>query len=197
MSNATPETDRWLASMREIVRQELARRLLGEYDYVVASANGTTIDATPADPQDTGAPNISGLSVWMGVPGGSCQPAEGSHITVVFLDGNRTKPRVRGYDGTLGVSVTIADATVNLGPTPARQGVVLNEELLTLLGLLDTALQALQALTVTMTAPTGTVVSSDVGGAFTLLTAAITTAVEAFTNGLAQPIASTTVQASP
>jgi hypothetical protein len=101
MSNATPEIDRWVASMREIVRQENARFLWGVYDYVVQNANGPadTVDCTPADPS-TGAPSISGLVIWTGLPGSSCTPAIGSHLAIVFLDGNRAKPRVISFDAT-------------------------------------------------------------------------------------------------
>jgi|HubBroStandDraft_1064217.scaffolds.fasta_scaffold23350_4 hypothetical protein len=101
MSNATPDTDRWLASFREIVRQELARRLLGEYEYEVVNVNGpeNTVDCIPVD-STTGAPSISGLVIWTGLPGSSCTPTIGSHLSVVFLDCNPAKPRVRSYDAT-------------------------------------------------------------------------------------------------
>ena len=101
MSNATPEIDRWVSAMREIVRQENARFLWGVYDYVVQAANGPedTVDCTPDDPS-TGAPSISGLVIWTGNPGGSCTPTEGSHLAVIFLDGNRAKPRVVSFDAT-------------------------------------------------------------------------------------------------
>lgn len=100
MSNATPSNDRWLAAIREIVRQELARKLTGVYEYVVQAANGRTVDVSPADPT-TGAPNISGLVIWTGDPGGSCTPALLSHLAVVFLDGNPAKPRVVSYDASI------------------------------------------------------------------------------------------------
>jgi len=100
LSNTTPQIDRYLAAMREIVRQELARSLFGVYEYVVQpSSSGNTVDIVPAD-TSTGAPNISGLVIWMGVPGSTCTPFPGSHLAVVFLDGNRAKPRVIAFDAT-------------------------------------------------------------------------------------------------
>ena len=120
MSNATPETDRWLASLREIVRQELARRLLGEYEYEVVSVNGpgNTVDCIPAD-STIGAPSLSGLVIWTGLPGSSCTPTIGSHLSVVFLDGNRAKPRVRSYDGTAVLPGLTPQAIVIGSATPS------------------------------------------------------------------------------
>lgn len=120
MSNATPEVDRWLAALREIVRQENARFLWGAYDYVVQAANGLldTVDCSPAD-QSTGAPAISGLVIWTGIPGSSCTPALGSHLVIVFLDGNRAKPRVVAFDATAPLPGQTPQAIVLGGATPS------------------------------------------------------------------------------
>jgi hypothetical protein len=122
VSNATPQIDRYLAALREIVRQELARNLFGVFDYVVQSANGTTVDISPADPT-IGAPSISGLVVWMGEPGSTCQPASGSHLAVIFLDGNRAKPRVIAFDATQAIRIVMAAQAIQLaGTTPIALG---------------------------------------------------------------------------
>jgi hypothetical protein len=99
--NALSPAEAYLASLRAIVRQEMATWQPGCFDYVVVTGypNGTA-DLRPAD-TTRGLPSISGLSIWSGLPGGTVQPQTGAHCSVVMLDTRQSKPVVIGaFDTT-------------------------------------------------------------------------------------------------
>jgi hypothetical protein len=113
MSNTTPDADRWLASIREIIRQEVAARLpySGVFDYQVVFSNGSTVDALPVD-TSRGLPPVQGIPIRTGIAGASCEPTPGSHLAIGFLDQNPTKPYVLGvFDSTGALSVTLNTST--------------------------------------------------------------------------------------
>jgi len=106
--NTTPPTDRWLGSIRELVRQEVAATVpyAGLKEYVVTASNGSTVDAVPADPT-RGLPPVTGIPILSGIPGAKVTPAVGSHLAIGFLDFNPAKPFVLGaFDGKVATLVT-------------------------------------------------------------------------------------------
>jgi len=105
----TPADDKWMAAIREIVRQEVAAALpySALYDYTVlpTSANGK-IDATPAD-ASRGLPLLQGYPYRTGLPGAAASPAPGTAIAVGFLDANPAKPYILGhFDQTGALNIT-------------------------------------------------------------------------------------------
>jgi hypothetical protein len=118
--NTTPPTDRWLGSIRELVRQEVAATVpyAGLKEYVVTASNGSTVDAVPADPT-RGLPPVTGIPILSGIPGAKVTPAVGSHLAIGFLDFNPAKPFVLGaFDGKVATLVTFNGGTAPI----ARQG---------------------------------------------------------------------------
>jgi hypothetical protein len=107
--NSTPEGDRWLASIREIVRQEVAALLpySGLFEYQVIASNGLTVDALPVD-TTRGLPPVQGIPIRTGLAGATCQPTPGAHLAIGFLDQNPVKPYVLGvFDSTGALQVTL------------------------------------------------------------------------------------------
>jgi hypothetical protein len=120
MSAGTPFDDRWIESVREIVRQEVAAQApyAGVYDYVVTASNGSTCDAVPAD-TSRGLPPVTGIPILSGIPGAKVTPANGSRVGIGFLDCNPTKPFVWGlFDSRVATLVSFAGGTSPV----ARQG---------------------------------------------------------------------------
>lgn len=90
----------YVASIRGIVRQEIAATRFGPFEYVVQTAHPDgTVDILAADTA-LGLPPFSNLRVWTGLPGSTVQPMFQSHVVVFFLDGNRAKPVAFGFDPT-------------------------------------------------------------------------------------------------
>jgi hypothetical protein len=113
--------DRWIAAIREIVRDTVAARMRyqGIFDYVCISSGTGNVDAVPAD-NTAGLPNLKNVPLWTGVPGLSVQLAPQTHVGVLFLDGNPAKPRGVLFDSTQAVSASLDVATtLALGPQAA------------------------------------------------------------------------------
>jgi hypothetical protein len=113
--------DRWVAALRELVRDTVADRLRyqGISDYVVVSSGNGTCDATPADPE-AGLPNHRGIPIWTGIPGASVQVSPGAHVGVLFLDANPAKPRVVLFDSTQALTLSFAaSGQIQVGPSAA------------------------------------------------------------------------------
>lgn len=186
--------DRILADFRALSRAatpELAA--LYEYDYIVQSSDGNTVDALPFD-RTAGLPPISGVPIRTGIPGAKVTPKPGTRLAIGFLDADYTRFVVSGvYDSSQALEVTFDALAVNLGPTPARQGVVLDQLLALQLTELSVAVQAIQDAIDNITGGpgplSGTIAQSG-------LNAAVDAAVLAFNLSLANPNASATVQAS-
>jgi hypothetical protein len=92
------------------------------YEYVITASNPAlgTVDALPADP-NRGVPPLTGVPYRSGVPGGSAQLTQGTHVAFGFLDGNPAKPILLGvFDGTPPLTESIGvTATLQLGDTSA------------------------------------------------------------------------------
>jgi hypothetical protein len=117
MAAPTISTDAWLAAIREIIRQELAAVVyyfrICEYKVISSNLQLQTVDALPVS-TSAGLPPIQGYPLRSGVPGGSSQPAPGSSLAVVFLDGNPAKPVVLGgysSDGALNLTFNTGTGT--------------------------------------------------------------------------------------
>lgn len=119
MSSATPAGDRWLESIRELIRDEVSAALpySGVYDYqVITPSDGKTVNALPVD-GTRGLPPVSGVPIRTGIAGGSCAPQAGTHVAIGFLDQNPTKPFVFGvFDSTGALMVQIDALTTSIGP---------------------------------------------------------------------------------
>lgn len=112
MTPAPPTVlDRLMRSVRAIIKAEVARLLfLGPYEYTVQGTDGTTADIAPVDPA-TGLPAITKVPLYSGACGGHMKAAIGSVCVVVFLNGDRTKPRILGFDQAGAQNVTLDTGT--------------------------------------------------------------------------------------
>lgn len=113
--NAFSPAEAYLAATRAVVRQEMAAWQPGCFEYVVVTSypNGTA-DLMPNDPT-RGLPPVSGVQVWSGLPGGTVQPAVGSHLSLVMLDTRQSKPVVLGaFDTTTATMIQVAANVIQL-----------------------------------------------------------------------------------
>jgi len=91
-------TDRLLRSIFALVRAQFPRYTYAfPWEYVVQNTDGETVDATPLDPSIP-LPEVVGAPLASSIIGENVTPAIGSVCTIVFADGNPTKPRVVGGD---------------------------------------------------------------------------------------------------
>lgn len=121
MSNSTSPADRWLAAIREIVRQEVASTLKysGIYEYQVIASSNNTVDGLPVD-GSKGLPPVQGIQIRAGLPGTSCQLQLGAHVAIGFLDQNPAKPYVFGiFDSTGALTITVTSLSIALGDSGA------------------------------------------------------------------------------
>jgi hypothetical protein len=116
------DLERLGAGLMAIIREALApTKFLGTYRYRVAGQSGDTLDAQPVS-QGAGLPDLTGLPVHTGLPGGKGELASGSTILVTFADGDATLPFVCGFEavgapGFVPLEVSIeADDLLDLGP---------------------------------------------------------------------------------
>jgi hypothetical protein len=115
--------DRFWSSFRALVRLALAQRaLLGTYEYRIVASDGTTVDCVPTD-ASVGLPALNKLPMQSAVDGITATPPTGGFCRVVFLNGDRSKPRVVGCDGPC-TSVSIGPAPQPLATGPATSSLV-------------------------------------------------------------------------
>jgi hypothetical protein len=117
--------DRMLRVLFALVRAQFPRLTYAfPWEYVVQQTDGQTVDATPLDPSIP-LPEVVGAPLASSIIGENVTPAIGSICTIIFANGDPTKPRVVGGDyTTIPQSINLAgggagaarqDDTVNAG----------------------------------------------------------------------------------
>jgi hypothetical protein len=163
-------SDRLLGPLDSLTRELDAGRTFGGcWEYVVQATDGTTADCLPAATSILAAPfplptHLTGIPLRPGIPGATVKPAIGSTVLIAFANGDPTKPRIVGYDGSGAQAVTL-DLTA---------GTV--DHVATVEGYLNFVEQFMLALTAAITPPSTTWTSSVVAGAYV---AALSTAAAA------------------
>jgi hypothetical protein len=152
-------SDRLLAALRALIRQETQDRLFGLYGYSIVGTSGATINATPTD-TSIGLPPITNLPLQPGLLGESVTPPPAGACLVAFINGDRQRPCVVGI-GSIGIAATI-DATgpLTIGKTSP----------VTAIGALPFAVASAPGLVIALAA-----VNAAIG--------AISTAIQGMTNG--------------
>lgn len=90
--------DRLITNIRAIIRSEFPNyAFMGVYEYVI-QVTGTTVSADPVD-TTIGLPSMPAMAMAAGLMGETVKPTVGKICYVVFLNGDRTKPRVIGAEG--------------------------------------------------------------------------------------------------
>lgn len=126
---ATPDpSDRVLAGIRAIVRQEVLFALYGKnYQYVVQSVNGDgTLDLLSGD---TTMPPIQNCPIRPGVAGTTIQPSPGSQCTVAFTSDNQ--PFVASFDTSEAQSLDFEAIMMSFGAGGTTTKIQIGPTLLT------------------------------------------------------------------
>ncbi len=90
--------DRLITNLRAIIRSEFPNiAFLGTYEYVI-QVTGATVSADPVD-TTIGLPSIPNMLMASGLMGETVKPTVGKICYVIFLNGDRSKPRVIGAEG--------------------------------------------------------------------------------------------------
>lgn len=131
------DTDRLLASVRQIIRAEFPRLgFAGVFRYAVIEASDTLATCRPVNP-DLPLPAVVSVPLRSGVAGMRGTPKAGAEIALVFLDGNPSQPRMFGgyVPPTNARAVICYGDTVNvpgIGDVPLTPGTTELAELATL-----------------------------------------------------------------
>lgn len=112
--------DRLITNIRAIIRSEFPNiGFLGVYEYVI-QVTGTTVSADPVD-TTLGLPAIADMKMAASLMGETVKPTVGKICYVVFLNGDRTKARVIGAEGSADeisvpatTSITLADGALGV-----------------------------------------------------------------------------------
>ncbi len=106
--------DRLITNIRAIIRSEFPNyAFLGVYEYAIQFA-GDTVNADPVD-TTIGLPSIADMRMAAGLIGGTVKPTVGKICYVVFLNGDRTKPRVIGAEGDADEITVNATTSIKFG----------------------------------------------------------------------------------
>lgn len=122
--------DRLIANIRAIIRSEFPNyAFMGVYEYVI-QGTGDTINADPVD-TTIGLPSIADMPMAAGLLGEIVEPTIGKICYVIFLNGDRTKPRVIGAEGspltvaleaTTSIELTAPDVTISASSATISAG---------------------------------------------------------------------------
>jgi len=85
-------------SLRRIVQRVGLDRLYGRYRYRVVEMSGERVNLQ-AVARIAGLPNVLPVSMKPGIAGAHAKPAGGSIVHVIFVEGDRTMPRVVAFAG--------------------------------------------------------------------------------------------------
>lgn len=145
MSVTPSALDRMWQYFRTLVRAELPElRFLGTYEYTILATDGSTVDGAPVD-TSLGLPSLRQVELRADSIARQT-PKLGDVCHVVFLNGDRTKPKC---------SWTAPDPTaVRIGPT-ASDFVALSSLVATALGGIQTAYNTHTHNAIGLGAPTG------------------------------------------
>lgn len=85
-------------ALKNIARRATDGRLLGTYRYRVGEQHGEHVDLQLVK-RRTGVPDLTRVSVWLGLPGASAKLTKSAEVLVQFIDGDRSDPAVTGFVG--------------------------------------------------------------------------------------------------
>ena len=105
--------ERLRSDLRSLIRAELAAlTYAGEWEYVIASATSSTVDATPTDDR---MPPITKCPMRPGLMGETVTPTPGSKCRIVFVNQDPARPECVGIVGTPVLTVIDASTFVRIG----------------------------------------------------------------------------------
>ncbi len=96
--SAASESDRATASIRNLIRSELASMLYcAPWEYTIAAGTSSKADLVSSDPR---MPDLTNVPYAPGLLGEKVTPAPGSLCTVAFINADPARARIVGIEGT-------------------------------------------------------------------------------------------------